>query len=86
LIFPSLTRSISEKRLDESVRRILRVKYTLGLFETPVTFPKDYPKFASEEFRNVSQKAAEESITLLKNDNNTLPLPENANVLITGPT
>ena len=77
---------INEKRLDESVRRILRVKYTLGLFETPVTFPEDYPEFGSEEFRNVSQKAAEESITLLKNDNNTLPLPENANVLITGPT
>lgn len=76
---------IREERLETSVRRILRVKYALGLFDTPVTYPEDYPKFGSEEFRKASQKTAEESITLLKNKNDVLPLPENANVLITGP-
>ncbi|SDS23379.1 beta-glucosidase [Mucilaginibacter mallensis] len=72
-------------RINESVKRILRVKYELGIFEHPVGNPDDYPKFGSAEFEAVSLKAATESITLLKNTNNILPLKKDAKVLVTGP-
>ena len=72
-------------RINESVGRILRVKYELGLFEHPVGNPDDYPKFGSPEFEAASLKAATESITLLKNTNNMLPLKKDAKVLVTGP-
>jgi len=72
-------------RIDESVRRILTMKYMLGLFERPVGDPNDYPKFGSTEFTAVSLKAATESITLLKNNNNILPLKKDIKVLVTGP-
>ncbi|MHB8205987.1 glycoside hydrolase family 3 N-terminal domain-containing protein [Mucilaginibacter sp.] len=72
-------------RINESVRRILHVKYELGLFDHPVGNPDDYPKFGSDEFRATSYKAASEAITLLKNDNNALPLKKNIKVLVTGP-
>ena len=75
---------VSTQRIDESVRRILKLKFELGLFEQPLYPADNYPKFASEEFRQVSQHAAEESITLLKNENNLLPLPKTAKVLVTG--
>jgi len=76
---------VSQERIDDAVRRILRVKYEIGLFETPVTYLKDYPKFASAEFEKAAYNTAAESITLLKNKNNTLPLKKNAKVLVTGP-
>lgn len=76
---------VPQSRIDDAVRRILRVKYELGLFETPVTYLKDYPKFGSPEFEKASYNTAAESITLLKNANNTLPLHANAKVLVTGP-
>lgn len=72
-------------RIDESVRRILTMKYKLGLFDRPVGNPDDYPKFGSAEFSAVSLKAATESITLLKNNNNILPLKKDIKVLVTGP-
>jgi len=56
-----------------------------GIFETPVTLLKDYPKFGSAEFQAAAYNTAAESITLLKNSNNTLPLKANAKVLVTGP-
>ena len=73
-------------RINQAVHRILKVKYELGLFERPVGNPDDYPKFGSEEFRNVSLQAATEAITLLKNNNSTLPLKKGIKVLVTGPT
>jgi beta-glucosidase len=73
-------------RINEAVHRILKVKYELGLFERPIGNPDDYPKFGSDEFRNVSLQAATEAITLLKNKNNVLPLKKNIKVLVTGPT
>lgn len=72
-------------RIDDAVTRILRVKHELQIFETPVTYLKDYPKFGSAGFENAAYKTAAESITLLKNTNNILPLPKNAKVLVTGP-
>jgi beta-glucosidase len=72
-------------RINESVKRILKVKYELGIFERPVGNPADYPKFGSPEFEAASLKAATESITLLKNTNNILPLKKDTKVLVTGP-
>ena len=72
-------------RIDDAVTRILRVKEELRLFETPMTYAKDYPKFGSPEFQKAAYNTAAESITLLKNTNNILPLPKNAKVLVTGP-
>jgi beta-glucosidase len=76
---------VSQARIDDAVRRILRVKYELGLFETSFTVASDYPKFGSAEFAKAAQNTAAEAITLLKNTNAILPLKPNAKVLITGP-
>lgn len=72
-------------RIDDAVRRILTLKFELGLFETPVTNYKDYPQFGSKAFEQSAYVAASESITLLKNSNNVLPLKKNAKLLVTGP-
>lgn len=76
---------VSMERINDAVTRILRVKEELGLFETPVTNVNDYPKFGSSEFEKASYNTAAESITLLKNTNNVLPLPKNSKILVTGP-
>ncbi|TVQ08513.1 MAG: beta-glucosidase [Bacteroidetes bacterium] len=72
-------------RIDDAVRRILNTKYKLGLFDTPVTHYSDYPLFGSEQFIEVAYQFAQESITLLKNEDGILPLSKNARVLVTGP-
>ena len=78
--------AVPTARIDEAVRRILRVKFELGLFEKPGPDPALKANFARPESRQVSLDAARESITLLKNANNVLPLAKNAKVLVTGPT
>ena len=78
---------VSEVRLDDAVRRILRVKHQLGLFnEDRLPNDNDYSKFGSEEHRVASYNAASESITLLKNEKDILPLSTNNSVLLIGPT
>ncbi len=77
---------VPEERVNDAVRRILKVKMQLGLFEKPYTDYKNYPNFASQEFSSFNLHAAEESMTLLKNTNNVLPLNKASNVLVTGPT
>jgi beta-glucosidase len=72
-------------RIDDAVRRILRVKYKLGLFENTMYPESRYPKFASEEFTQTNYQAALECMTLLKNDKNVLPLSKSAKILVTGP-
>lgn len=72
-------------RIDDAVRRILNVKYKLGLFERPVTHYEDYPLFGSAEFEADAYRTAQESITLLKNDGNILPISKTARVLVAGP-
>ena len=76
---------VSMARINDAVTRILRVKEELKLFETPMTYLKDYPKFGSAEFEKASYNTVAESITLLKNTNDVLPLPKTAKVLVTGP-
>ncbi|PYT10193.1 MAG: hypothetical protein DMF60_00860 [Acidobacteria bacterium] len=72
-------------RIDEAVRRILRLKFDLGLFENP-TLSAPMTSFGTSESRQVSLQAARESMTLLKNENNLLPLAKSRRVLVTGPT
>lgn len=76
---------VKQSRIDDAVRRVLRVKYELDLFNTPVTMFAQYPKFGSAEFGKAAYNTAAESITLLKNTNNVLPLSPAARVLVTGP-
>jgi len=76
---------VKQTRIDDAVRRILTVKYELDLFNKPTTNIKDYPNFGSPAFEQAAQNAATESITLLKNSNNVLPLSKSVKILVTGP-
>lgn len=80
------TGEVPMSRIDDAVTRILRMKMQLNLFNSSVADLKDYPKFGSQEFINEAYNAASESITLLKNSNNTLPLATSETILVTGPT
>ena len=75
---------VKMERIDDAVRRILRAKYRLGLFDEPNTGGKGYEKFGSDEFAKASLQAAEESMILLKNEDNILPLKPQK-ILLTGP-
>ncbi|MBD0401081.1 glycoside hydrolase family 3 N-terminal domain-containing protein [Flammeovirga sp. EKP202] len=72
-------------RIDDAVRRILKVKMELGLFEIPYPSKGDYPKFGSKEHEQIAYNAASESITLLKNNDNVLPLKKGSKVFVAGP-
>ncbi|WP_255498724.1 glycoside hydrolase family 3 N-terminal domain-containing protein [Dysgonomonas sp. ZJ709] len=72
-------------RIDDAATRIVVLKLKLDLFNTPNTYSKDYPEFGSQAFRKASYDAAADAITLLKNDNNILPLKKGAKILVTGP-
>lgn len=65
---------ISESRVDEAVRRILRVKFALGLFESPMPDPQYQTTVRSREHVELARQAVRESLVLLKNENNLLPL------------
>ena len=70
---------VKMSRIDDAVRRILRAKYRLGLFDEPNTGGKGFEKFGCDEFAAASLRAAEESIVLLKNEDGILPLKGNHN-------
>ena len=72
-------------RIDDAVARVLRLKFRLGLFDTPYTDLKDYPLFGSEQHAAAALQAATESIVLLKNHDNLLPLAKGKKLLLTGP-
>ena len=75
---------VKMERIDDAVRRILRAKYRLGLFDEPNTGGKGFEKFGCDEFAKASLLAAEESEVLLKNDG-ILPLAKGKKILLTGP-
>ncbi|MFH0729817.1 MAG: glycoside hydrolase family 3 N-terminal domain-containing protein [Pseudomonadota bacterium] len=75
---------VDRARIDDAVRRVLGMKFDLGLFERPFDPPAAYPEFGSEKFREVALTAARESMTLLKNRGKVLPLSKKARVLVTG--
>lgn len=79
-------KKVSMARIDDAVSRILRVKFQLGLFEKPMPDPVVKSNFGKPEYAEVSFEAARESLVLLKNDNNGLPLSKDKKVLVTGPT
>lgn len=72
-------------RIDDAVRRILRLKYRFGLFEKSDWDYKAYPDFGSEKHKDIAHNAAAESITLLKNIDSVLPLSKSSKILVTGP-
>ncbi len=76
---------VSQERIDDAVRRILRLKYRLGLFDQPNTGGKGFEKFGSQEFAEKSLRAAEEGEVLLKNEDNILPLAKGKKIMLTGP-
>lgn len=76
---------VSMERIDDAVRRILRLKYRLGLFEKPNTGGKGYEKFGSDEFAEKALRAAEETEVLLKNEGGVLPLKRGTRILLAGP-
>ena len=76
---------VSMERIDDAARRIIRMKIRLGLLETPNTYLADYPKFQGEEILKACYEAAAESITLLKNEANILPLSPSTRILVAGP-
>ncbi len=77
--------AVPEARIDEAVRRILNLKFALGLFEQPYPDPALSAKVGAPEHRAVSLQAAQEAVTLLKNEGGLLPLSKQARVLVTGP-
>ena len=78
--------AVPQSRIDEAVRRILKVKFELGLFDNSMPNPALKSKIGLAESRQASLQAAHESMTLLKNSNELLPLAKNRKVLVTGPT
>lgn len=75
---------VSQERIDDAVRRILRLKYRIGLFDQPNTGGKGYEKFGSQEHANMALRSAEETEILLKNEG-VLPLAKGKKILLTGP-
>ena len=78
-------KQVPMSRVDDAVRRILRLKVRLGLFEQPMTATENYPDFASDEHARKAIEAAEESEILLKNKDQILPLRKGLKLLVTGP-
>ena len=76
---------IPMSRIDDACRRVLRMKYRLDLFKNPTQKLKNYPKFGGEEFAKLALKGATESMVLLKNEGNILPLQHGKKILLTGP-
>ena len=76
---------VSQERIDDAARRVIRLKYRLGLFDTPNTYPKDYADFACDRHEHAALQAAEESEILLKNNGGILPLKKGTKILLTGP-
>ena len=76
---------IPMSRIDDACRRVLRMKYRLDLFKNPTQKLKNYPKFGGEEFAKLALEGATESMVLLKNERNILPLQHGKKILLTGP-
>jgi len=73
------------ERIDDATRRVLRLKYRLGLFDNPTPYHRDYPEFGSAAHADAARRAAVESMILLKNEGGLLPLAQGTKILVTGP-
>ena len=76
---------VSMERINDAVKRILKLKFELDLFENPVTNYNDYDDFGSKKHHQLAYKSASESITLLKNNEDILPITGNPKILVVGP-
>lgn len=76
---------ISEERLDESVRRILKLKYDLGLFDHPYPSDQHFNLVGADKHTSIAREAAEESIVLLKNERSIFPITKGQKIAVTGP-
>ena len=76
---------IPMSRIDDACRRVLRMKYRLDIFKNPTQKLKNYPKFGGKEFAKLALEGATESMVLLKNEGNILPLQHGKKILLTGP-
>lgn len=85
LVEPVKEGKIPMSRIDDACRRVLRMKYRLDLFKNPTQKLKNYPKFGGEEFAKLALEGATESMMLLKNEGNILPLQHGKKILLTGP-
>lgn len=79
-------KEVPMSRIDEAVKRIITLKYKLGLFDNPYPEPAARENFGKPEYQTLALKAAREAMTLLKNKNNVLPLSKNMKVLVAGPS
>jgi beta-glucosidase len=77
---------VSMSRIDDAVRRILLLKMKLGLFDNPYPEPAAIANFGKVAFQGLALDAAHEAMTLLKNENNVLPLSSNSKILVAGPS
>ncbi len=78
-------KEVPMSRIDDAVKRILVLKYKLGLFDNPYPEKEAIANFGKPEYQQLALDAAHEAMTLLKNETNTLPLSKNAKVLVAGP-
>ncbi len=74
--------AILQSRVDDAVRRILTVKFKMGLFERPYADPANLTLVGSQEHKDLARKAVQESLVLLKNDNQALPLSRDASLIL----
>lgn len=79
-------KEVSMSRIDDAVKRILILKYKLGLFDNAYTEAAAIPNFGKAQYQQLALDAAHEAVTLVKNNNNILPLEKNKKVLVIGPT
>ena len=87
LLLDLVTRGdVPVSRIDEAVTRILRVKYQAGLFERIEPDIDVNENFATKKAEAINRQAAQESIVLVKNEKQFLPLSKKASILVTGPT
>jgi beta-glucosidase len=77
-----LNGDISLQRIDDAVKRILRQKFRLGLFKSPFPDPELINKIGCEEHRNVAKQAVRESLVLLKNKKNILPIEKKTKKIV----
>ncbi len=79
--------AIPQSRIDDAVRRILTVKYEMGLFNDPMekNVKHEVTQVGTQGIRDLAKRLAEESLVLVKNDKNTLPLKKGSTVFVTGP-
>lgn len=73
---------ISQNRVDDAVRRILTVKFKMGLFERPYSDPAALSLFGTQAHKDLARRAVQESLVLLKNDHQALPLSRDASLIL----